>query len=398
MKKPGRSRAWRFAAVTVSVVALVLTSVQAAEANTSGSITQWDNSSDPELIQCPNAAGTGLTLCLFTSQDMGIFDIPYGTEKNYYPMNKTMLWRLKDNTSAADPANWQPMGPQIGEQSLVNRGLVPNGANHLWAPGARYIDGKYYVYVPDVTNRSLESTSSRVFAYTSTNSLGTGPYTYMGVLDTHPRFVNVPNSGYASDPQVALPFGGDRYLFYANGDNSNCGGISFAKLDKESMNRFTTAPKEAVINHFDQSGLSQNDNCTQGHPYIEGPAMYRWDEVGAPYELPFNYVLEFAAKPRDGVVPPDCTSDTEVIAYATSWSAEGPWDYQGIIMCGSDTEWTNQASITPHTANNGKILMAWHDGGDNRHNRRSHLSCIVWGSDGKIVRIPRLADNLANCP
>jgi hypothetical protein len=126
--------------------------------------------------------------------------------------------------------------------------------------------------------------------------------------------------------------------------------------------------------------------------------MYRWDEVGAPYELPFNYVLEFAAKPRDGVAPPECTNDHEVIAYATSWSADGPWDYQGIIMCGSDSEWTNQASITPHTANNGKILMAWHDGGDNRHNRRSHLSCVKWGSDGKIVRIPRLDYNLGNCP
>jgi len=382
----------------VSVVALILAGAQAAEANTSGSITQWDNSSDPELIQCRNTAGTGLTLCLFTSQDMGTLDVPYGSEKNFYPMQQTMLWRLKDNTSAADPANWEPMGAQIVEQSLVNMGLVSSGAYHLWAPGARYLDGKYYVYVPDVTNRSDESRSSRIFVYSTTQGLGKGYYSYLGAINTSPRFLSVPNSGYASDPQVALPFTGERYLFYANGDNSNCGGISFAKLDTQSMNRLITAPAKAVINGFDQSGLSQNDNCTEGHPYVEGPAMYRWDEVGAPYELPFNYVLEFAAKPRDGVAPAGCTNDHEVIAYATSWSADGPWDYQGIIMCGSDSEWTNQASITPHTANNGKILMAWHDGGDNRHNRRTHLSCIVWGSDGKIVRVPRLDYNLGNCP
>ena len=356
--------------MTASVVAIILASAQAAAANTSGSITQWDNSSDPELIQCPNAAGTGLTLCLFTSQDMATFDVPYGPERNFYPMNKTFLWRLKDNTSASDPTNWQPMGAQIGEQALVNRGLVPNGANHLWAPGARYLDGKYYIYVPDVTNREDESRSSRIFVYSSTNPLGQGPYSYLGRINSNPRFVNVPNGGYASDPQVALPFGGDRYLFYANGDNSNCGDISFLKLNPSDMSSIATVPQEAVINGFENSGLGKGPNCGSfNHPYIEGPAMYRWDEVGAPYELPFNYVLEFAAKPGDGVAPPGCTNDNEVIAYATSWWADGPWDYQGIIMCGSDSEWTNQASITPHTANNGKILMAWHDGGDNRHNR-----------------------------
>jgi len=47
------------AATTAFVLVLTLGSATAAQANTSGSITGNANSSDPELIKCPNAAEPG---------------------------------------------------------------------------------------------------------------------------------------------------------------------------------------------------------------------------------------------------------------------------------------------------------------------------------------------------
>jgi beta-xylosidase len=394
-----------------SVVLAVVTSGAAiafgevpASANTSGSITQWENSSDPELFQCPRVRSNGWTLCLMTSEDMGNQPVPYGTEKNHYPMNRTKLFRLIDDADASDPANWLYMGAPLTESALYGRG-VPADAFHLWAPAARSIDGAFYPDVLDRSSKAAESTSSRIFAFKSTQAAGNGGYTFLGRIDTSPRFVNVPNTGYASDPHIALPYDGNRWLYYANGDNSNCGGISYAKLLTSDMSRLATPPAEAVFTGFENSGLEKGPACGGfDRPYIEGPAVYRWDEIGAPWEMPYWYIMVFAAKPGDGVIPPGCSTDNEVIAYAGANSIDGPWDYQGIIMCGSEGEnggeWTNQASITPHTANNGKTLIAWHDGSgtDGKHNRRTHLSCVVWGADLKIVRVPRSAWNLSNCP
>lgn len=401
MKRLWRSRRRRFKVLAASVAVAVVASVAAialgdplvASANTGGSITASGNSSDPELIQCPNSIGTGLTLCLFTSED-GI-PAPYGAENNYYPMNRTKMFRLRDNTDASDPANWDST-IVLTERALWSAG-VPQFSYHLWAPGARYIDGKYFLFVPDVLNRSAESTSSRIFVFKSTNGLAAS-YDYLGQIETAPPFTTAPNTGYASDPQVALPYDGNRWLFYANGDNSNCGGISYAQLNPADMSKLVTPPREAVINGMENSGLGKGSACGSfNRPYVEGPAMYRWDEIGAPWAMPYWYVLVFAAKPGDGVVPPGCDSDNSVIAYAGSNSIDGPWDYQGIIQCGSSTEWTDQASITPHTAKNGKTLIAWHDGGGPNHNRRTHLSCVLWGTDLKIIRVPRSDWNLSNC-
>jgi hypothetical protein len=388
MKKPWRSRAWRRSAVIAFTVALTLGGGHAAQANTSGSITASVNSSDPELIQCPNSAGTGMTLCLFTSLDMGNQPVPSG--QNYYPMNQTMLWRLKDGADASKPANWVNQGAVLQESSLTSRG-VPSGANHLWAPGVRYWNGKYYLYVPDVLDINDESHSSRIFLFTTTTANGASGYAYVGRVSTP----TAPNAGYASDPMLFVDTHANPYLVYANGDNSNCGGLSIGLLSPTAMTTFAGAAHEITINGF--SGLgSLAAACTSGHPYLEGAALYHWTEVGAPVTLPFLYVLMFAAKPTS--TPSGCSTANEVIAYATSSFADGPYDYQGIIMCGSSSEWTNQASVVKHTANNGKYLFAWHDGGGTTHNRRTHLLCLRWGTDGKVVPIARSSANLSNCP
>jgi hypothetical protein len=409
MKKPLRSRVRRLAAIaSVFVVVLTLGNVNSALANTSGSITASINSSDPELIQCPNSAGTGMTMCLFTSQDMGNQSVPYGPEKNYYPMNQTMLWRLNDGADASKSANWGFVGAVLTESDLANHiGLVHNDAFHLWAPGVRYWTptgdvAKYFVYVPDVVDRNDESHSSRIFLFTSTDKSGANcsrfscSYVYIGMVGTDPAQVN---GGYASDPNLFIDSGNVPYLVYANGDASNCGGLSMGRVDFAGIG-FIGTPQQITINNWG-TDIVQNGNCAGlGHPYMEGPALYLSSAIGAPSTAP-KYTMIFAAKPKDGTIPASCASsgsDKEVIAYATSNTVTGTYSYQGIIMCGSTTEWTNQASVVKHTANNGKYLFAWHDGGDAAHNRRTHLMCLRWNtSTGKAIQITRSASNLSNC-
>src|SRR6266487_3798974 len=173
MTKTRRSLVPRLAAVTVVVLAVAVGGMDAAYANTAGSITANINSSDPELIHCPNADGS-MTMCLFTSQDMGDQPVPYKGNPpgvygpNYYPMHQTVLWRYTSGTNAGDPANWHYQGPIFDETSLYGEGVQTN-SYHLWAPGVRYWNGRYWLYIPDVINPNDESHSSRIFLYTTTD-------------------------------------------------------------------------------------------------------------------------------------------------------------------------------------------------------------------------------------
>lgn len=388
-QKASRTRVLRLAAATAFLVVLSVGAANPALANTSGSITSSVNSSDPELIRCPNSAGTGMTLCLFTSQDMGdgsVPSIPYG--QNYYPMKQTMLWRLKDGQDASKPANWVNQGAVIQESSLYGQG-VPSNAYHLWAPGVKYLDNQYYLYVPDVLNVNLESTTSRIFMFTSTNPTGAGGFTFRGMMD---NYQDEPNNGYASDPNLFVDTNNVRYMVYANGDASNCGDLSMGRLSI-TMWTYYSRPQRIGINGW---GDNLGTCGGTGHPYLEGPALYLSSELGAPSTNP-KYTLIFAAKPTS--TPTGCTNTSnEVIAYATSNTVTGPYNYKGIIMCGSTSEWTNQASVVQSTNVSYKYLFAWHDGGNSFHNRRTHLMCLRWDSAGKAVQIPRSSSNLSNCP
>jgi hypothetical protein len=395
----------RLAAVTTAAVALSIVGVGVANADTtSGAISGTANSSDPEIIQCPDPGGA-MTLCIFNSYDMQDVAAPYGAESNYYPMVNTVLYRLKAGTDPAVPGNWVNMSIIMNETFLYSRG-VPSHAYHMWAPGVRYLDNGFYVFEPDVTDRSLagESTSSRIFPFYTTDQTARLGYTYP-TLSTPIRGLNTQNDGYASDPNLFVDLSSNRYLVYADGDYSNCGGISMGQLNS-SMSNWASSPQPITINGFDASGLG--DCGGTGHPYMEGPAVYTGTEVGAPNAVPFSYVMIFAAKPNAGV-PSQCTKskgqpgkDNEVIAYATAAQPTGPFDYQGIIMCGSATEWTNQASVAREPGFNGRYVMAWHDGpglSSGFHNRKTHLSCLTWGRQvaGKIDLVTRSTTNLANC-
>jgi hypothetical protein len=82
----------------------------------------------------------------------------------------------------------------------------------------------------------------------------------------------------------------------------------------------------------------------------------------------------------------------------------GPWTYQGIMMCGSDSEWTNQATIEEVQDANGRphLVLVYHDGvNTDSRNRKLRSECLLTDSHGKFLltsRSPEGAASTAGAP
>lgn len=346
-------------------------------------VTTSFNGSDPDAEPCTYNGQSGY--CLYTSRDLN----QGKAGSNYYPMTQTAGYFSTDGVS------WTYEGVIFTEQSYVNKGWTPSGADHLWAPNVtRASGGLYYLLAPDVSDVNSESTSSYIGVSTSSSPFG--PFTPVNKL----RGNSSVNTGYASDPDAMNdPTTGREYLAYANGDGTNCGGISLGWVNYNFSGYHSSWPRSVEIDGSDVLGNCSSDPSNP-HPYMEGPSLYytpSWGLTG----VPGPYLLEFAAKPPNGVVPAGCEShnqpntDNEVIAYATADNVAGPYTYQGILMCGSTLEWTNQASIIPmRTSDNSTaLIMFYHDAataGGPPQNRTLHAECLAYGA-GKLGGVERTA-------
>jgi hypothetical protein len=186
--------------------------------------------------------------------------------------------------------------------------------------------------------------------------------------------------GYASDPDVFSGADGNYYIDYANGDFSNCGGISVAPMTPGNMQSVGTAQQLQI------NGIGVLGNCGgTGRPYLEGPQIYvtgGWGLTG----VPGPYLMVVAAKPDH--VPTECqnylqpNTANEVLAYATGSSPMGPFTYQGILMCGSSTEWTDQGSLSvlPDVDGRQRLVLYYHDGPSGEPNRKVHAECLMYGN------------------
>jgi hypothetical protein len=192
-----------------------------------------------------------------------------------------------------------------------------------------------------------------------------------------------------------------RHLIWANGDGDTCGGLSYAKLDSDMVTILANTTQTLTVNGLSVLGT----NCGGGiRPYLEGASLYKWTTF-VQGNSGDAWTIVFAAKPTS--VPNECTSANagsgnagtanEVIAYATATTANGPYTYRGIIMCGSAStngdggEWTNQASIM--TLASGKKVIVYHDGPGNQvRQRKRHAECLfIGGTGGRIAGVYRQA-------
>ena len=400
---------WRARRVALAAIAAVgalvagLLPVTPASADvTTQYIANDDNSSDPSIFRCTHPThGSGW--CMVTSEDLE--QPPSGG--NFYPMNRTLgYW-------SADGLRWDWLYTAINENQIPG---VPAGSNHLWAPAVESDPdtGNYYLYVPDLTVAGNQL-SSRIFVARSTDPINNYENQVLGQITGVP---NVPNL-YMSDPDVFRNNGtGERYLIWADGDNGTCGGISMRRMTSFTSVQAFNNPSDAFVTI---NGIGVLGSCDPagpagpiGRPYLEGATVYQFLREGyhqTPGGYPGGlngYTMIFAAKPTS--TPPECAaagqpnSAHEVIAYATATTVTGPYTYQGILMCGSSTEWTNQATITEVQAANGdwRPMIVYHDGWSpathgNMPSRRLHSECL-YTMGAKFLNVRRTPDGAVNFP
>jgi hypothetical protein len=215
-----------------------------------------------------------------------------------------------------------------------------------------------------------------------------GPYEYTGYVADQNG--NVP--GYMSDPDVLI-VDNVRYTVWATGVPSNCGTFKTAQMTTNSVIDSSTI-KELVIQGVNVLGSCDPDGTGPlppvARPYVEGASLFKFDDP----TMPGPYTLVFPAKPNS--TPRECQTSNggpgnanSVIAYATSSNVQGPYNYQGIIMCGATDEWTNQATITkvngPGTHD--PYVIAYHDSPGDKV-RKIHADCL-FANNGRIAGVYR---------
>jgi hypothetical protein len=419
-----------------------------ALADSNADFVSTGNSSDPAAFSCVNPASPyNQGYCLVTSRDLSETPLRKGQlGENYYPMSQTIVY------FSSDGLKWGSANVALNESSLLrDNNSALTGTKHLWAPTVRtlYTPGgraerpaqNYFMYVPDLLDPEDRYTQ-RIWVTYSTSPLtgfGTTPIWDHPWDRTSQQILGIPTSSeiakfsskyplYMSDPDVFTNTGGaddhywdhefDDYLLWADGDAASCGGMSLRKMTNQYTVEKFKDPKEAWLDIRGlNSGTDALGTCTKkfpvtetqtlDRPYLEGGELFHKGEFAAattPNEgMPGPYILVFAAKPSK--VPERCKSggepntSNEVIAYATASTVTGPYTYQGIIMCGSSSEWTNQATIQQVKAPDGtyRLVLVHHDGvvSNDKRNRKLHSECL-YSVDNKFVKTMRSNDGAAS--
>ncbi|NLF06224.1 MAG: hypothetical protein GX593_14670 [Actinomycetales bacterium] len=434
------SRRWRVPAVLAGLAMLAAAGLAIAPAQadvTDQYYHQTQNAADPHVFRCAQPGDSSqLAWCMVTSQDLNQAPIdPSGPGSNYYPMDKTL------GQYSPDGVWWYNKTTALNESQIGRSGF-----KHQWAPAATWLRksssvNEYYMYSPNLTNKN-NRLSQRLFVtysghptadYAKNNIPGTSSKWREIIPGTgDPRYSNSNAVGwYMSDPDVLIDSTtpgsatANRYLIWANGDYATCGGYSIRKMTNAYTLQNMTSESQGFItingmmngnaidggnynNEFDQGlGTCTESNGTfHQNPYIEGASIYRKDTLPSYVQsLPGKYILMFGAKPS--VTPGVCRAPGQpntansVLAYATSNSVTGPYDYQGIIMCGSSTEWTNQGTLITAKGSGGRerLGLIYHDGkaapGQTPRNRQLHSECL-YVHKGRFLLTARSNDGMSD--
>ena len=163
------------------------------------------------------------------------------------------------------------------------------------------------------------------------------------------------------DPVVFVDDDGQAYLYWGNGN------LYWVELEDDMVHL------KGELYTLDANGMMQDRDVTNVELHVEDVPAYE----EAPYLSKHGdlYYLVYAS------------GFPESIAYATSTSPRGPWEYQDVIMG------TMQGTGTIHPAIfdfNGASFIAYHnaalpDGGDYR--RSTCLDRLYFNADGTIQEV-----------
>jgi hypothetical protein len=368
-----------------------------------------NNRSDPAAAVYPDEQGVN-HLYVYTSSDVGD-----NTNSSLFPMTTTYVQVLGPGADPAQPANWTST-VAFEESWLSSWWPGQSPPRHLWAPESFHFSSNnsnhlypvgYWLFVPDIENPSDQKSPSWIAAAWSETPQG--PFQYYGwVYKNGDPNQNI--SQYASDPGPAQDPDGNPYMVFANGDGSNCGGLSLAKLRADGwgspLDTDWTVP---IYIKGLPSGSKEDDpdRCTTGksdqdkidHPnptsqYLEGASLYYLDaaQIGSGAKTAGPWYLVFPRKPK---------STNQVLSYATAprlyveHSGMVEFQYRGDLIGPSDQSWTDQGSIVKW---NNQWLLFYHYGiSKAAHNRKTHFECLWFNNDGTINKVARTTSGVPTC-
>ena len=221
---------------------------------------------------------------------------------------------------------------------IVSQEKVPWGkpdGYSMWAPDCVQKDGKYYFYFPNGPK------TTRGFAIgVATSDSPEGPF----ALEPEPI-----KGVMGIDPCVLIDDDGQQYIYWAGGP------MRGARL-KDNMKEL-------------DSPVTMMEGLPDG--FKEGPFAFKRNGL---YYLTFPWVRQ--------------EGGTETLAYATSKSPLGPWDFKGIIMAEHANKcWTNHHSLVEYK---GQWYLFYHTNffspGDDKR-RSVCIEKIAFNTDGTIQEV-----------
>lgn len=281
---------------------------------------------------------SGDTLYLYTSHDEDKLI------SNFYTMND---WKC---FSTKDMVNWTAHG------TIMSKNSFKWAEDRAWAPQCVERDGKYYLYVP------LHKKNGGMVIGVGVSDNPTGPFE--DVLGK--PLVEQPGDWNDIDPTVAIDDDGQAYLYFGNPQ------LRYVKLNEDMISYDKTIGKSGIVDvEMDENSFGEkvmeNGKVSRKTSYGEGPWFYKRNNL--------YYMVYAAFAPNGGA---------EHLAYSTSTSPTGPWEYQGIIMPSQGGCYTNHPGVVDFM---GHSYLFYHNqalkGGGSYH-RSVAVEEFQYNEDGTI--------------
>ena len=294
---------------------------------------------------------SGDTLYLYTSHDEDKLI------KNFYTMNDWKCYSTKDMV------NWTDHGTVLSRDDFK---WMDTKDPRAWAPQCVERNGKFYMYVP------VHKKNGGMVIGVGVSDKATGPF-----VDAIGKPLVDEGDWNDIDPTVFIDDDGQAYLYFGNPN------LRYVKLNEDMLSYDTTIGKKGIESiDMNESGfgpkVTENGKVSRQCSYGEGPWFYK---RGSLY-----YMVYAAFGPKGG---------NEHLAYSTSKSPTGPWEYQDVIMPSQGYCYTNHPGVVDFM---GHSYLFYHDqklkGGGNYH-RSVSVEEFKYNEDGTFPTLNMTEDGPA---
>lgn len=264
---------------------------------------------------------------------------------NFYTMNEWKCYSTKDMV------NWTDHG------TVLSLNTFSWAKDRAWAPHCIERNGKFYLYAP------IHRKNGGMVIGVAVSNSPTGPFE-----DALGKPLVDIGDWFTFDPTVYIDDDGQAYMYFGNPQ------LRYVKLNEDMISYDKTVGKNGIVDvEMNESGFgekvetsSEKRSCSYG----EAPWFYKRSNL--------YYMVYAGFAPNGG---------SEHLAYSTSKSPTGPWEYRGIFMPTQGGCYTNHPGIVDFM---GHSYLFYHNqkltGGGSYH-RSVAVEEFKYNKDGTIPTI-----------